>query len=143
MKGTPMNSPEQEDKNIKEVLNSAHNIAVVGISDSPERDSNSVAAYLKRQGYRIIPVNPKYDTVLGEKCYASLSDIPDKVDVVDIFRRPEHVLPIVEEAIKINAPAVWMQLGCENKEAVELAQNAGLTVVADRCMKVEHRRHIS
>ncbi|HET9493564.1 MAG TPA: CoA-binding protein [Chloroflexia bacterium] len=113
-------------------------IAVVGLSSDPSRPSNEVARYLQRQGYTIIPVNPTETEVLGEKAYAALSDIPEPPEVVDIFRRPEHVGPIVEEAIKVGAKAVWMQIGVVNEEAARKAREAGLLVVMDRCMKIEH-----
>jgi hypothetical protein len=104
------------------------------------RPSHDVALYLKEQGYRIIPVNPMVEEVLGERGYPNLSAIPERVDVVDIFRRSEEVPPIVEEAIKIKAPAVWMQEGVIHKEAAAQAEEAGLSVVMDKCMMVEHQR---
>jgi predicted CoA-binding protein len=132
---------QNKEQEIPEILKSAQNIAIVGISDSPDRDSNKVASYLQDRGYRIFPVNPKYAQVLGEKCYSTLSEIPEKIDVVDIFRKPEHVLPIVQEAVKINASVVWMQLGVVNEEAARLAEAAGLKVIMNRCLKIEHRSH--
>lgn len=126
-------------------------IAVVGLSKNPEKDSNDVASYLKSHGYRIVPINPTADEILGEKCYASLLDLPDElkrqVEVVDIFRRPEDVPPIVEEAIQLRKnhsrlTAVWMQLGIVNEEAATKARKAGLNVVMDRCMKFEHGRRL-
>lgn len=126
---------------IRNLLQEARTIAVVGMSDNPERDSNGVARFLKRNGYTIIPVNPNLsDIVIGERPYASLRDIPQPVDVVVIFRRSELVPEIVEDAIAIGARAVWMQLGVINKEAAEQAQQAGLLVAMDRCMAIEHRR---
>ena len=115
-------------------------IAVVGLSDKPERPSYDVASYLSAHGYRIIPVNPRIREWKGIKAYPTLSDIPkeEKVDVVDIFRKSEDVPPIVDEAIKIGAKAVWMQLGIVNEESAARARAAGLGVVMDRCMKVEH-----
>ena len=115
-------------------------IAVVGLSDKPERASYDVASYLLSQGYRIIPVNPNIKEWKGIKAYPSLSAIPKdiRIDVVDIFRRSEFVPPIVDEAITIGAKAIWMQLGVINEEAAEKARSAGLEVVMDRCMKVEH-----
>ena len=115
-------------------------IAVVGISDNPERPSNSVAKFLEAHGYDIIPVNPNLTEWEGRKCYPDLLSIPVKVDVVDIFRRPEAVPPIVDEAIAIKAKAVWMQLGIINEEAAEKARKAGIEVVMDRCMKIEYNR---
>lgn len=129
-----------KDREIRQLLETSKTIAVVGLSDKPDRDSYRVAEYMQRQGYRIIPVNPTVDAVLGEKSYASVSDIPEPVDIVDIFRRPDAVGPVVEDAIAAGAKAVWMQLGIENEEAAEAAEAAGLQVVMDRCMKIEHAR---
>lgn len=112
-------------------------IAVVGISDNPERPSNFVAKFMEEHGYKIIPVNPNLTEWEGKKCYPDLLSIPVKVDVVDIFRRPEAVPPIVDEAIAIKAKAVWMQEGIVNEEAAAKAREAGLEVVMDRCMKKE------
>ena len=114
-------------------------MAVVGLSSNPEKASHRVAAYLKSSGYKVIPVNPKEKEALGEKAYSDLSSIPEKVDVVDIFRRSEDVLPTVEEAIRIGAGAVWMQLGVVNQEAADKAEEAGLAVVMDACMMREHQ----
>ncbi len=116
------------------------NIAVVGISDDPERPSHYVASFLESHGYNIIPVNPKLTEWEGKKCYPDLLSIPVKVDVVDIFRRSEAVPPIVDEAIAIKAKAVWMQEGIVNEEAAAKARKAGIEVVMDRCMKTEYRR---
>ena len=104
---------------IEKILTGSKTVAIVGISDKQERPSHKVAKYLKEQGYRIIPVNPRLDEVLGEKCYSSLEDIPQKVDVVDIFRRPEDIQPIVDSAIKIGARAIWMQEGITNEGAAD------------------------
>ncbi len=128
------------DREIRQLLETSKTIAVVGLSDKPDRDSYRVAEYLQRQGYRIIPVNPTVDAVLGEKSYASVSDIPASVDIVDIFRRSDAVGPVVEDAIAAGARAVWMQLGIENEEAAQAAEAAGLQVVMDRCIKIEHAR---
>ncbi len=126
---------------IREMFNSATTIAVVGISSNPERDSNGVARFLQRQGYRVIPVNPTLEgELLGEQVYASLRDIPEPVDVVQIFRRSEFVPEIVDEAIAIKAKYVWMQLGVIHPEAAQKAQAAGMRVAIDRCMAIEHRR---
>jgi uncharacterized protein len=124
----------------KDILERVHTIAMVGLSPSEDKPSNGVAKYLKRAGYRVIPVNPAYEEILGEKSYKSLSDIPDKVDVVDVFMRADKLLPVVEEAIKIKAGAVWLQLGIVNEEAKLLAEKNGVTFVMDRCMKMEHAR---
>jgi predicted CoA-binding protein len=126
--------------NIPEILRSAHTIAVVGISNNPMRASNGVSEYLKRAGYRIIPVNPNEREVLGEKCYARLEDVPEKIDLVDIFRRSEYVPDIVESAIRVGARAVWMQEGVIHEDAAERARQAGLDVVMDRCTLKEHRK---
>lgn len=115
-------------------------IAVVGISDNPERPSNFVAKFLEEHGYHIIPVNPNLSVWEGKKCYPDLMSIPQKVDVVDIFRRPEAVSPIVDEAIAIKAKVVWMQEGIVNEEAAAKARDAGIEVVMDRCMKKEYIR---
>jgi uncharacterized protein len=122
----------------QEVLKDCHIVAIVGLSSDEGKASHEVGRYLQRQGYRIIPVNPTEARVLGEVCYPDLSAIPEKVDVVDIFRRSEAVPSIVDEAIKIGAKAVWMQEGVVNQQAASKAQNAGLKVVMDRCMLKEH-----
>jgi uncharacterized protein len=128
------------DNELRGILESSKTIAVVGLSDKPDRDSYRVAEYLQGHGYRIIPVNPSVAAVLGERSYGSVADIPEPVDVVDIFRKPEAVGPVVEDAIAAGAKVVWMQLGIVNEPAAEAARAAGLQVVMDRCMKVEHRR---
>ena len=125
---------------IEKIIRESKNIAVVGISNKLGRPSLTVASYLKGQGYRIIPVNPTIQDVNGEKCYPDLSSIPEKVDVVDIFRKPADVLPVVEEAVRIGAKAVWMQEGIVNEEAARKARKAGLQVVMDKCMLKEHSR---
>jgi uncharacterized protein len=122
------------------ILNECKTIAVVGLSSNPMRPSHEVTEYMQRTGYRIIPVNPNETEVLGEKSYARLEDVPEKVDVVNIFRRAEEVPPVVESAIRIGARVVWMQLGIENDEAAEMARAAGLAVVEDACILIEHRR---
>jgi uncharacterized protein len=123
-----------------ELLQSCHTIAVVGLSSNPMRPSNGVAEYLKRAGYHIIPVNPNETEVLGEKCYARLEDVPEKIDMVDIFRRSEYVPGVVESAIRVGAKAVWMQEGVIHEAAAERARQAGLAVVMDRCTLKEHRK---
>jgi predicted CoA-binding protein len=127
-------------KTVEDILKESRVIAVVGLSANPEKASYRVAAYLKSCGYKIIPVNPGENDILGEHCHASLSSIPEKVDVVDIFRRAEDVPTVVEEAIGIRARTVWMQLGIVNEAAAEKARRAGLTVVMNACLMVEHRR---
>jgi predicted CoA-binding protein len=126
--------------NIPEILKSARTIAVVGLSSNPARPSNGVAAYMQRVGYRIIPVNPQETEVLGEKSYARLEDVPEKIDIVDVFRRPEFVGEIVESAIKLGAKTVWLQEGVVNEAAAERARSAGLNVVMDRCILKDHRK---
>ncbi len=129
------------ERDIKDILTNCHTIAVVGLSSKRYRPSYGVSEYMQSVGYRIIPVNPEEKEVLGEKSYACLEDIPEKVDVVDIFRRSEFVAPIVDSAIRIGARAVWMQEGVEDAAAAEKARQAGLVVVMDRCILKEHRRH--
>jgi len=130
------------DAELREVLGHAKTIAVVGLSDKPERDSNEVARYLQSQGYRIVPVNPMLTEVLGERAYPSLSAIPADVtvDIVDIFRRSDQVPPVVDEAIARGAKVVWMQLGVEHAEAAAKARAHGTTVFEDLCIMVQHRR---
>ena len=124
---------------VQRILETTKTIAVVGLSDKPDRDSYQVAAYLQQQGYRIIPVNPRAKEVLGEKAYASLREIPEPVEVVQIFRRSEEVLPIVEDAIAAGAKVIWMQSGIVNEEAAARAEAAGLAVIMDACMRSAHR----
>ncbi len=126
---------------IGELLQRVKTIAVVGLSDSPLRASHGVAAYLQMHGYRIIPVNPTIEEALGEKAYPTLLDIPaeEQIDLVDIFRRPEHVPAIVEQAIARRVPAVWMQETVVHDAAAEKARQSGMTVVMDRCILKEHR----
>jgi predicted CoA-binding protein len=131
-----INSPEA----IKKILDECRTIAVVGLSSNPSRPSNSVSGYMKRQGYRIVPVNPNETDALGEKAYASLADVPDKIDLVDIFRRSEEAGAAVDEAIRIGAKAVWLQEGVVDRAAAARALDAGLLVVMDRCILKEHAR---
>ena len=128
------------DQMMKEILLSAKTIASVGLSSNEQKESYWIASYLKEQGYRIIPVNPTANEIVGEKAYPELSSIPEKVDVVQVFRKPEDVPPVVEEAIKIGAKAVWMQEGIVHEEAAQKARDAGLQVVMDACMRATHRR---
>lgn len=125
------------------LLEGARTIAVVGLSDNPSRPSYGVASTMQRHGYRIVPVNPTLRAALGEQAYPDLASLPFPVDIVDIFRRPEHVLAVVEDSIAIGAPAVWMQLGVSHPAAVRRALAAGLVVVAERCIKVEYARLMS
>jgi predicted CoA-binding protein len=113
---------------------------VVGLSPKPERDSHEVAKYLQQQGYRIIPVNPAAERILGERSYPDLKSVPEPVDLVDVFRRPEETLPIARDAVAIKAKALWLQIGIVNDEAAGIARRGGLDVVMDRCCMVEHRR---
>ena len=124
----------------QKILNEYRTVAVVGASPDPERPSHIVASYLGEHGYDVIPVNPQAKQILGETCYPDLSSIPESVEVVDIFRRSEEVMPIVDEAIKIGAKAVWMQEGVTNEEAASKARDAGLLVVMDKYMRKEHLR---
>ena len=125
---------------ITEILRESKIIAVVGLSSNPMRPSHGVAEYLQRAGYRIIPVNPNETEVLGERSYARLEDVPEKIDIVNMFRRAEEVPPVVESAIRVGAKVVWMQSGIENEEAAGKARAAGLTVIEDACILVEHRK---
>jgi len=131
-----------KDEEIKEILRSSKAVAVVGISSNEDRPSYGVASYLKSKRYRIIPVRPEGDEILGEKVYHSLMEIPSgiEIDVVDIFRKSEDVPPVVEEAVRRGAKIVWMQEGIINQEACAKAEKAGLKVVMDRCIKKEHQR---
>jgi predicted CoA-binding protein len=133
-----MASPVHSDP-IFELLRTARNIAVVGLSHNPLRPSHGVAAYLQSQGYRIIPVNPAIKASLGEKAYPSLLDVPEKIDIVDIFRRPEFVEEVVDQAIQLKVPTVWMQEEIVHEKAAQKARAAGIFVVMDRCILLEHR----
>ena len=129
-----------EAESITELLKNAKTIAVVGLSDSPFRSSYGVSEYMQSKGYRIIPVNPLIRESLGVKAYASLSDVPERIDIVNVFRRSEHVPEVVEEAIRLRVPAIWMQEGVVHEAAAEKARQAGIFVVMDRCILKEHRR---
>lgn len=122
------------------ILNEYRTVAIVGASPNPKRPSCKVTSYLTKHGYNVIPVNPSAQQILGKTSYPNLSSIPEKVEVVDIFRRSEEVMPIIEEAIKIGAKAVWMQEGVTNEEAAAKARDAGLLVVMNKCMRKEHMR---
>lgn len=130
------------DQMMKDILLSTKTIASVGLSSNPGKESYGIVQYLKSQGYRVIPVNPTAEEILGEKSYPDLESVPEKIDVVQVFRRPEDVPPIVESAIKVGAKTVWMQEGIVNEEAAQTAREAGLQVVMDACMRVTHRRLI-
>jgi hypothetical protein len=125
---------------LRRILRESRTIAVVGLSADWFRPSYFAAKYMQEHGYRVIPVNPKYDSILGERCYKSLRDIPGKVDLVDIFRKSQDVMPIAEEAIAIGAKVLWQQLGVKNEAAAAKARAAGLEAVMDRCVKIEHGR---
>jgi uncharacterized protein len=131
--------PEAKSDPIAELLMRTRTIAVVGLSNSPLRPSHGVSAYLQTQGYRIIPVNPNIRGALGEQAYASLLDVPDKIDLVNVFRRPEYVDEIVVAATQLKVPAIWMQEGVINERAAEKARQAGIFVVMDECILKEHR----
>jgi uncharacterized protein len=131
------------DDEIGKLLRSSKTIAVVGLSDSPLRPSHGVAAYMQSHGYRIIPVNPVVKGALGEKAVPTLSEISEKIDIVDVFRRPEFVPEVVDEAIRLKVPAIWMQEGVIHEQAAEKARQAGIFVVMDRCILKEHRRRFS
>ena len=124
---------------VTELLRQAKTIAVVGLSGNPLRPSYGVSAYMQSHGYRIIPVNPQIESCLGEKAYASLLEVPEKIDIVDIFRRPEFVEEVVDQAIQLRVPAIWMQEDVIHEKAAEKARKAGIFVVMDRCILVEHR----
>lgn len=125
---------------LRRILKSFRTIAVVGLSAEWHRPSFFAAKYMQQHGYRIVPVNPRYGEILGERCYPSLADIPHPVDLVDVFRRTEDVLPIARQAIAIGAKCLWQQIGVKNEEAARLAREAGLDTVMDRCVKIEHAR---
>lgn len=133
-----MASQPQSDP-IANVLRRSRTIAVVGLSCNPFRPSHGVSAYIQSHGYRIIPVNPNITECLGEKAYGSLLDVPEKIDIVDIFRRPEFVEEVVDQAIQLNVPAIWMQEEVIHEKAAEKARRAGIFVVMDRCILKEHR----
>jgi predicted CoA-binding protein len=128
------------DADMIEMLRTARTIAVVGLSAKRLRPSYGVAQYLQQQGYRIIPVNPSETEVLGETAYATLTDVPEKIDIVDVFRRPEAVPEVVDEAIRLGIPYIWLQEDVVHEEAAERARGAGMKVVMDRCILKEHRR---
>jgi len=125
---------------LRRILKNNHTIAIVGLSADWYRPSFFAAKYMQEHGFRIIPVNPKYDEILGEKCYPNLKAIPDAVDIVDVFRKPEDCVPIAQDAVAIGAKVFWMQLGVINEEAARIAEAGGLEVVMDRCVKIEYAR---
>jgi len=131
------------DQEIKDLIKGSKRIAIVGLSNKPERDSYRVAEYLINNGYEIIPVNPTIDEVLGVKAVASLKEIEGTVDIVDVFRKADQVMPVAEKAVEIGAKAIWFQLGVVNDEAASYASSKGLKVVMDRCIKIEHKKLIA
>ena len=124
---------------IKSLLTESKTIAVVGASPKPWRDSGAIAEFLVKKGYTVFPVNPKYEEILGMKSYPDLKSIPYKIDIIDIFRNPDDVLPLIDEAIAVGAHSIWMQLGVVNEAAAKKAEHAGLRVVMDRCIAIEYR----
>jgi len=130
----------QDPLTIQRVLHSANTIAVVGLSSNELRASHFVGFYLKRHGYRVIPVNPRETEILGEPCYPSLLDVPEPVDIVNVFRAPDALPAIARDAVTINAKTLWCQFGVINEEGARIAEDGGLTVIMDRCVKVEHAR---
>lgn len=139
--GKQADIPPMDDINtLRRILKDCRVIAVVGLSANWHRPSYFAAKYMQEHGYRVIPVNPQYQEVLGEKCYAALRDIPEKVDMVDVFRKTADVLPIAEDAVAIGARVLWQQLGVRNQAAADLARARGMEAVMDRCVKIEHGR---
>jgi len=132
-----------EDEEIRGILENNRTIAVVGLSTDPGKDSHRVAKYLQEHGYHLVPVNPKAEEILGEQCYASLQEIPFPVDIVDIFRKIEAIPALVDEALAIGAKVVWMQLGLAENRSAHKAMAAGLKVVMNKCLKIEHSRYFS
>ena len=137
-----MTADYQDPREISAILLRARTIAVVGLSANELRPSNFVGFYMQRYGYRVIPVNPRETEVLGEPSYPSLSDVPVHIDIVDVFRQPAAVPAIAEEAVAVGADALWLQFGVISAEGAEIARRGGLVVVMDRCLKVEHARHV-
>ena len=137
-----MNDGYQDPRTILELLTTARTIAVVGLSGNVLRPSNFVGYYLKRHGYRVVPVNPRESEVLGERAYPSLAEIPVEIDVVDVFRDPGAVPQIAQEAVDVGARALWLQFGVVSPDGAQIARDGGLEVVMDRCMKVEHARFL-
>lgn len=125
---------------LRRILKTNHTIAVVGLSADWYRPSYFAAKYMQEHGFKIIPVNPKYDEILGEKCYPNLKAIPEPVDIVDVFRKPDDCAPIAQDAVAIGAKVLWLQLGVVNEEAARVAEAGGLEVVMDRCVKIEYAR---
>jgi len=135
-------STYQDPLTIQRVIHSAKTIAVVGLSNNPLRASYFVGYYLKRHGYHVIPVNPRETEILGETCYPSLRDVPEHIDIVNVFRAPDALPEIARDAVAIGADALWCQFGVINEEGAKIAEDGGVTVVMDRCLKVEHARYV-
>jgi uncharacterized protein len=132
----------QDAHTIQSILNNARTIAIVGLSPNELRASHFVGYYLRRHGYKVIPVNPREESILGERSYPSIADVPEHIDVVDVFRAPDAVPAIAEEAVAAGAGALWLQYGVISPEGAAIAERGGLDVVMDRCMKVEHARYL-
>jgi predicted CoA-binding protein len=130
----------QNDDELRSILRDSRVIAVVGLSSNPDRPSNAVARYLMQHGYTVIPVNPAETEILGQRCYPDLASIPQKVDIVDCFRKPADIPPLARDAVAIGAKVLWLQLGVVNQEAAQIAAEGGLQVVMDRCTEIEHAR---
>lgn len=136
----PQPAPQDEEAIIQRMLQGKR-IAVVGLSHDPSRASNFVAKYLQSAGYEIIPVNPAYEEVIGLRCYPNLKDVPGKIDIVDVFRRPEFCATVARNAVEVGAGGIWLQAGIRSAEARKIAQEAGIDYIEDRCLKVEHMMH--
>jgi predicted CoA-binding protein len=136
------NGDFQSPREILDILRTAQTVAIVGLSPNELRASNFVGFYLRRHGYRVIPVNPREQEILGERSYATLADVPERIDVVDVFRQSDAVPEIAEQAVAAGAGALWLQFGIDSPEGVAIAQRGGLRIVVDRCMKVEHARFL-
>jgi uncharacterized protein len=132
----------QDPLTIQRVLHTARTIAIVGLSDNELRASYFVGYYLRRHGYRVVPVNPRQTEILGQKCYPSLPDVPEQVDIVDVFRTPDALPRIAREAVAIQAGVLWCQFGVISEEGAKIAEDGGVTVIMDRCLKVEHARYL-
>jgi predicted CoA-binding protein len=129
-----------QNSKIKDILENARTIAIVGLSPDPGKESNKVARYLKNHGYKIIPIRPDHDEILGQRAYSTLDDVKECVDIVDVFRRPEQILPLAFEAVRMHPEVFWMQLGIENQKAASMLVEAGINVVMNKCIKIEHGR---
>jgi hypothetical protein len=134
--------PINDDNEIRGILSSSRTVAVVGASDKPWRDSNDIMRYLMKEGYRVFAVNPTHTTVLEQPCYANLKDIPEPIDIVDVFRRSDAVPEIVHDAISVKAKTLWLQLGVSNDEGTRFAEEHGMKTIVNRCIAVDHRRLI-